>query len=63
VNFNSISHLVPFVDNLTSAFANLAYLSMMGNPAAPSFVNGGIFHDYLIYRFCGWCLKQNADLS
>jgi hypothetical protein len=51
VNFNSIEHLFPFVDNLKKSFGNLDYLSMMGNPAAPSFVNGGIFHDYLIYRY------------
>ena len=51
VNFNSIEHLFPFVENVNKSFGNLDYLSMMGNPAAPSFVNGGIFHDYLIYRY------------
>ena len=50
LNFNSIGNLFPFADNLSQSFPKLHYLSMMGNPAAPSFVNDGKFHDYLLYR-------------
>ena len=50
LNFNSIDHLFPFADNLSHSFPKLHYLSMMGNPGAPSFVNDGKFHDYVMYR-------------
>jgi len=30
---------------------NLKYLSIMGNNAAPSYLNGGSFYDYLQCRF------------
>ncbi len=51
INFNQIHTIQPFVGNLARAFPNLRYLSMMGNPAAPGFVNGGSFHDYIVYRW------------
>jgi hypothetical protein len=50
LNFNQIGNLFPFADNLATSFPRLNYLSMMGNPAAPSFVNDGKFHDYVVYR-------------
>ena len=50
MNFNVISNLSPFADNLNQSFPKLRYLSMMGNPAAPSFLNYGKFHDYVVYR-------------
>ena len=34
---------------------------MMGNPAAPSFVNHGKFHDYIVYRF--YIIAQNPNLK
>ena len=37
------------------------YLSMMGNPAAPSFLNDGTFHDYVIYRL--YLLAQISTLT
>ena len=50
MNFNLIGNLFPFADNLAQSFPKLNYLSMMGNPAAPSFINYGKFHDYVVYR-------------
>ena len=50
MNFNLIGNLYPFADNLAQSFPRLHYLSMMGNPAAPSFINYGKFHDYVVYR-------------
>ena len=50
MNFNLIGNLLPFADNLAQSFPKLNYLSMMGNPAAPSFINYGKFHDYVVYR-------------
>ncbi len=50
LNFNQIGNLYPFADSLADSFPRLNYLSMMGNPAAPSFVNDGKFHDYVVYR-------------
>ena len=50
LNFNAIGTLFPFADNLSHSFPKLLYLSMMGNPGAPSFVNDGKFHDYVMYR-------------
>lgn len=50
INFNEIESLNPFADGLAKSFPQLAYLSMMGNPAAPSFLNEGKFHDYIICR-------------
>ena len=50
LNFNLVGNLFPFADNLSYSFPKMHYLSMMGNPAAPSFVNQGKFHDYVVYR-------------
>ena len=59
INFNQIVHLLPFIENLKESFSNLHYLSMMGNPAAPGFVNGGIYHDYLIYRYISMSVQKS----
>ncbi|XP_071444446.1 leucine-rich melanocyte differentiation-associated protein-like isoform X2 [Hetaerina americana] len=50
LNHNKIGNLYPFVKKLRSSFPGLRYLSLMGNPAAPSYLNGGTFHEYLQYR-------------
>ncbi|XP_033217163.1 leucine-rich melanocyte differentiation-associated protein-like isoform X2 [Belonocnema kinseyi] len=50
LNHNKIDELFPFVKNLYESFPNLRYLSLMGNKAAPSYLNGGSFYDYLQYR-------------
>lgn len=51
LNHNCIKDLFPFIKNLYSSVPNLRYLSLMGNKAAPSYLNGGSFYDYLQYRF------------
>ncbi|XP_033333211.2 leucine-rich melanocyte differentiation-associated protein isoform X1 [Megalopta genalis] len=50
LNHNNIEELYPFVKNLYESVPNLRYLSLMGNKAAPSYLNGGSFYDYLQYR-------------
>lgn len=50
INHNQIDDLFPFVKNLYESLPNLRYLCMMGNKAAPSYLNGGSFYDYLQYR-------------
>lgn len=50
LNHNKIDHLYPFIKNLYESMPNLKYLSLMGNKAAPSYLNGGTFYDYLQYR-------------
>ena len=50
INYCDVSRLDPFCTYLSNSLPKLEYLSMMGNPAAPSFVNGGKFHDYIMYR-------------
>ncbi|XP_046398851.1 leucine-rich melanocyte differentiation-associated protein-like isoform X2 [Ischnura elegans] len=50
LNHNKIAKLYPFIRKLRSSFPGLQYLSLMGNPAAPSYLNGGTFHEYLHYR-------------
>ncbi|XP_022084922.1 leucine-rich melanocyte differentiation-associated protein-like [Acanthaster planci] len=50
VNRNRISNLTVFVETVSRAFPDLRYLSMMNNPAAPSFFNGGSYEQYLDYR-------------
>lgn len=39
-----------WVESLRYNCPNLRYLSLMGNPVAPSFLNGGNFYEYLRYR-------------
>lgn len=50
LNHNKICELFPFIRNLNKSFPNLKYLSLMGNVAAPSYLNGGTFYEYLQYR-------------
>ncbi|XP_043266728.1 leucine-rich melanocyte differentiation-associated protein-like isoform X2 [Venturia canescens] len=50
LNHNNIVDLFPFVKNLYESVPNLRYLCLMGNKAAPSYLNGGTFYDYLQYR-------------
>lgn len=50
LNHNNIEELYPFIKNLYESVPNLRYLCLMGNKAAPSYLNGGTFYDYLQYR-------------
>lgn len=50
LNHNNIEDLYPFIKNLYESVPNLRYLCLMGNKAAPSYLNGGSFYDYLQYR-------------
>lgn len=45
-----ITELYPWAQRLQHSCPNLKYLSLMGNPAAPSYLNGGNFYEYLQYR-------------
>lgn len=56
LNHNNIEELYPFIKNLYESMPNLRYLCLMGNKAAPSYLNGGSFYDYLQYRY----EKQNG---
>ena len=51
LNHNNIEELYPFIKNLHESVPNLRYLCLMGNKAAPSYLNGGTFYDYLQYRY------------
>ncbi|XP_043257335.1 leucine-rich melanocyte differentiation-associated protein-like isoform X2 [Colletes gigas] len=50
LNHNNVEELYPFIKNLHESLPNLRYLCLMGNKAAPSYLNGGTFYDYLQYR-------------
>lgn len=50
LNHNRITKLHPFIKKLRSSFPGLRYLSLMGNEAAPSYLNGGTVYEYLQYR-------------
>lgn len=50
LNHCKIASLYPWVGKLKESCPNLQYLSLMGNPAAPSYFNGGTFYEYLQYR-------------
>ncbi|XP_051159612.1 leucine-rich melanocyte differentiation-associated protein-like isoform X1 [Leptopilina boulardi] len=50
INHNQIDDLFPFIKSLYESLPNLRYLCLMGNKAAPSYLNGGSFYDYLQYR-------------
>lgn len=50
LNHCQISSLYPWVGKLKESCPNLQYLCLMGNPAAPSYFNGGTFYEYLQYR-------------
>lgn len=50
INHNQISNLSVFIQTLATQCPQLKYLSMMNNPAAPSFFNGGSYQQYVDYR-------------
>ncbi|UJR15450.1 hypothetical protein I4U23_002393 [Adineta vaga] len=51
INHNQINNLSVFIQTLAKHCPQLKYLSMMNNPAAPSFFNGGSFKQYTDYRY------------
>ncbi|XP_023934827.1 leucine-rich melanocyte differentiation-associated protein isoform X2 [Bicyclus anynana] len=61
LNRCKISSLYPWVGRLKEACPALCLLSLMGNPAAPSYFNGGTFYDYLQYRL--FVISQFPSLS
>ena len=50
VNHNKISNLSIFIESVATHFPNLVQLSMMDNPAAPSYFNGGSKQEYHDFR-------------
>lgn len=50
INHNQITNLSVFIQTLVIHCPQLKYLSMMNNPAAPSFFNGGSYQEYVDYR-------------
>jgi hypothetical protein len=50
INHNQITNLSVFIQTLNTHCPQLKYLSMMNNPAAPSFFNGGSYKQYVDYR-------------
>eukprot|EP00043_Microstomoeca_roanoka_P006876 m.66724 g.66724 ORF g.66724 m.66724 type:complete len:156 (+) comp13604_c0_seq3:262-729(+) len=50
INNNKIDNLVLFIDKLAAQFPDLVELSMMNNPAAPSYLNGGTKDQNTMYR-------------
>lgn len=50
VNHNKITNLSTFVETIAKCFPHLRYFSMMNNEAAPSYFNGGTYHQYKDYR-------------
>lgn len=50
VNKNKINNLTIFVGTVASTFPSLKHLSMMNNPAAPSYFNGGSRQEHEDYR-------------
>jgi len=50
LNHNAVAKLHPLMESIQKAFPNLKILSLMGNEAAPSYLNGGTYYEYLQYR-------------
>ncbi|KAJ8955008.1 hypothetical protein NQ318_000440 [Aromia moschata] len=50
LNHCKITEMYPWARKLQRSCPNIKYLSLMGNPVAPSYLNGGSFYDYLHYR-------------
>lgn len=50
MNHCKIAELYPWAIKLQQSCPNLRYLSLMGNPAAPSYLNGRSFQEHLPYR-------------
>ena len=61
LNKNKIANLSLFIENVAVLFPHLRQLSMMNNPAAPSYFNGGSRQDYQDYRLdaegCGLSVR------
>ena len=51
LNKNRITNLSIFIENAATNFPRLQQLSMMNNPAAPSYFNGGSWQDYQDFRW------------
>ncbi|XP_018321396.1 uncharacterized protein LOC108734360 [Agrilus planipennis] len=51
LNYCKINGLYPWAKRLQNSCPNLLHLSLMGNPAAPSYLNGGSVQEYLEYRY------------
>ncbi|XP_074661146.1 uncharacterized protein LOC141913876 [Tubulanus polymorphus] len=50
LNHNNIENLGVFIQTVMKSFPNLKYLSLMNNPAAPSYFNGGSVVEWNDYR-------------
>ncbi|XP_013406266.1 leucine-rich melanocyte differentiation-associated protein [Lingula anatina] len=50
-NHNKIANLSVFIETITKSFPELRFLSLMNNPAAPSYFNGGTLQQYMDYRY------------
>ena len=50
LNKNNITNLSVFTETISSHFPNLRQMSMMNNPAAPSYFNGGTKQEYQDFR-------------
>lgn len=50
INHNDVTNLGFFISMLEQSFPNLECLSMMNNPAAPSYFNDGTYEQYKDYR-------------
>lgn len=50
MSFNIFFTVGFFISMLEQSFPNLQCLSMMNNPAAPSYFNDGTFEQYTDYR-------------
>ncbi|XP_063931743.1 leucine-rich melanocyte differentiation-associated protein-like isoform X1 [Zophobas morio] len=50
LNHCKVASLYPWARKLQLSCPNLQYLSLMGNPVAPSCLNGGNFYEYWQYR-------------
>jgi len=50
MNHNAVDKLHPLMENIHKAFPSIKFLSIMGNVAAPSYLNGGTYYEYLQYR-------------
>ena len=51
INHNQVTNLSVFIQTLAIHCPHLKYLSMMNNPAAPSYFNGGSYKQYVDYRY------------
>ncbi|GLV44151.1 Misexpression suppressor of KSR 4 [Carabus blaptoides fortunei] len=61
LNYCKITELYPWARYLRHACPKLKYLSLMGNIAAPSYLNGGSFYEYLQYRLFMISLFPSLD--